>query len=1106
MGAGKLESISIAPGFPSREFFLCQKRAVKTYSTRFPDIFTVDRKLMQPWLYSKNPSHQTGFHYNSALKDHRTWYTSRTVDFVYWGRELGMASNLHRHMRTAFDFNDTVLPTKIPASSKYSKKVNLPPEHQDSVSTSLNPYNVEYNTAVHQQRLFQTFPAQPEYTFPVTFKKYHDRLGYVKNSSTGSMDDFGIGDVPDVFRNELNSLKVHKHLSPHKSNFIPGIDAPFLGEPDTKNMQSLSKALNPRQTVCVNSGRYCAVLYINTPQDNNKLDTLTAKSLGFEIDTHSNMVLKKATLIQAAQCGVTDIFCEGIDFRYLGILSKKRQKSVARTKGSASDPLCIPAATKRGPKSACDCLFLMDRHLRAHTQLLWRTFSAKRPLLCTINGKCHTSGIGLALLSKYPILRPSTEFIFDGPEIGVTHFGGALHFLARKETSNKFPGLAEFVLLTGLSLYSGDALRLGWSDLFSPIPNIDYHFREWFENTEHLHNDAVTWQIGFFLQELLHQTEKPALPSMERVAITETRARWISEVFANQVDLEGILDSLSAIEALPLSDSSNTHDEALGLPFTTDIPSAVHSLKSARLSYTAMPYELTPLPENLNTPSGPVHATFSKFYFERDSLSGRTVARLCDPVFSKWKEFRGKEMKAYVKAQLASLKRHVYIRCEGINLSTSFDFHFVFSSGGQSSTATLEALINEAQKRIHSIDREFRIGWCTPQCGIAEIRHDKELLEVLIHDPGWEDPSANLSFPPLYLLLQPVKIFFSEWAYHVKHLLLSHSPFALKCNLRMLQKTRGDDGEGNIMSISDTLQLERRVMLRILQRADFHAVGVHTRLGDLTYSKSETAFALDNEQISTADVFEVWPEGRSIDGHTFFRRPKWYPNHIRDVSIADVERMFQDLSFKTDGMCEIDIPTDTFSKKATLESMKDAGIQVVSRLGHESVPNTQTTAYVPENVNFYEMARHPWEHYKSSWRLDGYTRGSMQYLEENFAHAEKYLYGDESEDRNYWQSSPGERRARLQETSAKDINLVELEKSPDVLNANLLKENFWNVLSGAERNVETWVKNLKEKSRKQKFDYRKELASPAEKIYDDYYYQWFIQPGVHPNPSLVKRN
>ena len=1101
-------SESIAKGPLGHSMLIyCQRRGVKTYSTRFPMIFSVERELMQPWLYTRNPLHQTGFHYNSALRDHRTWYTSRTVDFVYWGRELGMASNLHRHMRTAFDFNDSVLPTRTPGASRYSNAPKVPAEHENSLSTAFRPYETEYNTAIHQQRLTQYFPNQPEYTFPTTFKKYHDRVGYVSNQSTGSMEDFGVGDLPEVFRNEKAHYKVHNHLLPHKTTFVPGIDAPFLGEPDTKNMQSLAKALNPQQTVCANYGRYSAVLYINTPSHNNKLDTNTAKSLGHQVDAHSNMVLKKGTLLQAAQCGVTDVFCEGMDLQYLARICKKHSVLRQTEEQQSKSILCRSPSSARGPKTATDFLYLADRHIRAHTQLLWRVFSAKRPLLSVINGKCANSGIGVALLSKYPVLRESTEFAFNGPEIGVTPFGGALHFLTRKETSNKYPGLAEFALLTGASLYSGDALRLGWSDLFSALPNVDYHFKEWFENTEHLHNDAVAWQLGFFVDELLKQTNKEAVPSMERVAITETRARWIAEIFANQLDVEGIMESLSFVEKMPHSDPNNTSDAILGSPFTTDVPAALHALRKARLAYTMMPHELTPLPEDNDAARRPVHQAFSHFYFERESISGRAVAQLRDPVFTKWKAFRAKELRAFAKAQLSSLKRHVYIRCEGMNRLLSFDHHFIFrGSDAQNESIAIEELVAKAQAQLASPNREVRVGWCTPQCGIAEIRNDKELLTVLVNDPGLEDPSVKLDFPPLYLMFQPTKVYFSEWAYSVKHILLSQSPFALKCTLRMIQKARGDGNDGAIMSLSDTMELERRVMLRLLQRDDFHNIGAYTRFGDFESSEKDKAFEPKAERLRTENVFDVWPQGEEIDGHTFYRRPKWSPATITDVSLVDVEKTFQRLNFKADGICEIDISTDTFSKKSVLDSMGDAGTQVVSRLGSASCPNTQSTAHLPDNVNFYEMARHPWEHHASSWRLDGYTEGSMKYLEQNYKHAEKYLYGDAKEGRSYWQSSPGERQGKTLESSVTAQNISELERAPDVQNANLLKENFWNVISGAERNVEPWVKNLKEKSRRQKFDYRKELALPSEKVYDDRYYQWFINPGVHPNPTLVKRD
>ena len=230
-----------------------------------------------------------------------------------------------------------------------------------------------------------------------------------------------------------------------------------------------------------------------------------------------------------------------------------------------------------------DHLAAADAPFRAAVRLLWRGFGAGRPLMTLINGKCRGVGCGLALLPQYAALRDSTEFVHDGPDHGLTPFGGLTHFLARTETSLKYPGLAEFVMLTGTPLYAGDALRLGWSDLFSTLPDLEYQIRDWFNDTEHMHNDAVAWQLGYLLDTVFKMKQHHAT-SMERTALTPARARWIEEVFADQAAVEGVLASLTAVEALPLSDPANTADANLSAVATLpSVAAGVAALSSHEL-------------------------------------------------------------------------------------------------------------------------------------------------------------------------------------------------------------------------------------------------------------------------------------------------------------------------------------------------------------------------------------------------------------------------------------------------------------------------------------------------------------------------------------------
>ncbi|CCW69294.1 unnamed protein product [Phytomonas sp. Hart1] len=174
--------------------------------------------------------------------------------------------------------------------------------------------------------------------------------------------------------------------------------------------------------------------------------------------------------------------------------------------------------------------------------------------------------------------------------------------------------------------------------------------------------------------------------------------------------------------------------------------------------------------------------------------------------------------------------------------------------------------------------------------------------------------------------------------------------------------------------------------------------------------------------------------------------------------------------------------------------LEDAGgVELVENLGESDAEGRPKVApwagnaHVPQDVNFYEMGRHPWEDTPSSWRRDGFTEPSKAYFEAQFREAEKALYEDDlGGPRRYWPSK-----------DAVESTHSEVEER----GAELLQRRLYGELARAKRGVEPWAANLREKALEGKLPYRLEVATQAEKIYDDEYYRWFINPGHHPNPS-----
>ncbi|EPY37604.1 hypothetical protein AGDE_06330 [Angomonas deanei] len=403
-------------------------------------------------------------------------------------------------------------------------------------------------------------------------------------------------------------------------------------------MQAMSRPMNKDHTLTCNNGRFSNAIYINDPKRNQALSTGLAKRLNVELDRATNGVYSKLTVLEAAQSGMTDYFCGGLDVEKLGLdvsmaaISRERSKEAAAAGDQKEAQLLLGDATLYEDRA--------DRMVREHGALIHRISTAARPLMTLVNGKCRGTGCGVALAAKYCGLKDISEFIVDGPNIGLTTYGGVTRLLARPETSHKYPGLAEFVLLTGTSLFAGDVLRLGWTDLFTSLPDMNYHIKEWFNNTEHMHNDAVAWQLGQLLETCFKMRDAHS-SAMERCAITSLRAQWIEDAFADQASVEDILKTLGEIEKLPLTDPHNKADRSSATPFTIgSVSEGIEKLQRANLRYTLDPWDVTAPEEEVAVCQAA--EIFTSYVLERRGKRDMVVNTRRQQL-QRWKEQRERE-------------------------------------------------------------------------------------------------------------------------------------------------------------------------------------------------------------------------------------------------------------------------------------------------------------------------------------------------------------------------------------------------------------------------------------------------------------------------------
>ena len=1073
-----------------------QSREIRTFRTRVKTFIQMPLEMQMYQRFTNRPHRYSGPQFNTYYRNQHRWNDrDGIVDYMNWGKINGQAFMPHRHQRVVFDFHDTMHPTKV---TRESNRINLR-AGDPSVTASIDGTDSEFD------------PYKKILCWPIHDNMFmgYTALPHQRNISRSGLDS---NNGQNDFLNHHSILSRDEFGAQLPANYnvgsVPGVHKPYLGEADKMNMESMAQPIaGTGNAICENVQRFSRSLYLNRPEIHNQMHASTCFALEKEIDRACSGLRTKMVVLKGAHCGLTDYFNRGLDFEEIAfnlrMADDKNKKAATIQNNSLVDALVPKTAqvSKANLEAEAEAhLIEADAPLRGAIRLLWRVFAAGRPFLTLINGKCRGVGCGVALMAKYPGLQDATEFVHDGPEYGLTPFGGMTHLLSRTETTLKYPGLAEFVMLTGFPLYAGDALRLGWSDLFTTLPDMDYHIRDWFNDTEHMHNDAVAWQVGHLLDSTFRMKEQHST-ALERTSLTATRVRWIEEVFSDQPSIESILETLSAVEKMSLSESDNTADDNLSARASLpSVEAGLDLLKKSNLHFSTQPWDSSTSEEREQ-----VADIFTQYFYELSRSGKPVVTRPNIDLAAKWQKMRQDEYLAYKSNQRAHVARTVHVRldgCEGKNAVFNFTFNAVgMSLDKDPSAAVVLKKFNSAVSKAlgFKADRPLKLLWNLPTLETAAVHRDDELFELLYADPGIEGPVPN-EYPPIYFVAVREKLHFSEWAFSVKHGLLLCSPFALKASLALLHQVRGDgtcEGENPVKSVSQSLALEYRYLARLIRRRDFYATGEPSqRAEDIFLSSESDVVNQTNRPLRPKPpVSEIFERNVEIDGHRFPLRVKWSPSTISAVDDSDIAALAEPLDLAVDGVTEINPPIEADLADRTVDNVLNEELfEVVPRLGEKGVVPMRDTAHVPQNVDFYRMARHPFKDHESSWRSHGYTEGSEAYFKAQYEEAFKKTHDPSNQgNHEYWPQSAD--RSSFRREKREDT----VEQRGD----DLLRDRFWNVLEEAGREVESWAMDLKNDAKDGRLNYDLEVPTAQETTFDDYYYRWFVTPGVHPNPSGV---
>eukprot|EP01060_Flectonema_neradi_P035324 TRINITY_DN6473_c1_g1_i1.p1 TRINITY_DN6473_c1_g1~~TRINITY_DN6473_c1_g1_i1.p1 ORF type:complete len:856 (+),score=174.44 TRINITY_DN6473_c1_g1_i1:336-2570(+) len=372
------------------------------------------------------------------------------------------------------------------------------------------------------------------------------------------------------------------------------------------------------------STKHTTNLRVNAPQFDNQLDTNTLKTLYFELSKSVTSLDKRITMIGACQNGNTEWWCKGSPTAELAKslrwlvhpptpptqdMDTDRRNQVKRiaevlisqrntpntdvereevavhgslqgnpddggesirllhtahkqAKWVATHSAAISTSSKLATPQAVENV---SENIRWGLRLVSALASGDSPTLSMVNGKAHNIGAGMAVLCNFAALRNEAELTYSGAAAGTTPIGGLVRLLTDPSCDLKYPGLAEYITLTGDILCYGDARRLGWTAVHAPT---DVHLNErMVHDYMNMHGPGQGRYAKRILDNLLFN-DTDISPDQDRCSISSAKASWIRDAFEGKETMTDIITTLTEMS----EDDSPQPEEQTDIVGTATMP------------------------------------------------------------------------------------------------------------------------------------------------------------------------------------------------------------------------------------------------------------------------------------------------------------------------------------------------------------------------------------------------------------------------------------------------------------------------------------------------------------------------------------------------------
>ena len=404
-------------------------------------------------------------------------------------------------------------------------------------------------------------------------------------------------------------------------------------------LDEFSSPMNKTNTVmesCV--AKHTRNYRINAPLHDNMLDRLTTNTLLTCIARSTHAIGRRITMVGAVQNGKTEWFSRGLPLshfarklRWVVSPPESPSKSVPSADAGQVDRLAEALLTQRNtpdeaaerselaaqgalhghgedaggairmvnaaarqaawlvrldeslpthPLSPPDAVHTVATDVRRTLCLIHALAKGESPTISFVNGKAHNVGAGIALFCNYAALRDEAELTYNGGSAGTTPIGGLLRLFRDEVVDIKYPGLGEYIMLTGDKLCSGDAKRLGWTAVHAPT---DIHLNErMLHDYMNMHGQGDYGNATRILHSALFN-DADGLDA-DRCAVSATKAAWIREAFHQKKSVAEIKETLDRIALDPASEQVTDAEVHVASP--ADGSEAADSDKTERRGLT----------------------------------------------------------------------------------------------------------------------------------------------------------------------------------------------------------------------------------------------------------------------------------------------------------------------------------------------------------------------------------------------------------------------------------------------------------------------------------------------------------------------------------------